>query len=46
MFCCLNSKKERKVNMERQDYAFPARILTVGGIKSSQKDWQAAINHR
>ena len=32
--------------METQDYAFEPG-LTVGELlKSSQKDWQAAINHR
>ncbi len=32
--------------METQDYAFQPG-LTVGELlKSSQKDWQAAINHR
>ena len=32
--------------METQDYAFESG-LTVGELlKSSQKDWQAAINHR
>ena len=37
MFCRLRTSKERKVNMETQDYAFEPG-LTVGELlKSSQK---------
>ena len=32
--------------METQDYAFGARFDCWKIIKSSQKDWRDAINHR
>ena len=32
--------------METQDYAFQPGLIVGELLKSSQKDWQAAINHR
>ncbi len=32
--------------METQDYAFEPGLIVGELLKSSQKDWQDAINHR
>ena len=46
MFVDYERVKRGKVNMETQDYAFEPGLDCWRIIKSSQKDWQDAINHR